>query len=71
MKNDLSYEKKLEVVAKAFFDDCRNDPDYPFETWQEQRDEMRESTSFAFINSGYESLKDNPKYNTEVDQTLN
>lgn len=50
--------EKLDVVAKAFFVDGKDDPDYPHKTWQDQRDEMRDKVNDEFVDFVFESNKD-------------
>ena len=64
--SEISFEKKLEIAAKAFFRDEKNTPDYPHLTWESQRDEMRENTSKEFIETCYKWNKDDPELNTEI-----
>lgn len=59
-KTEVSFETKLEIVAKAFWLDCVNDADYPHLTWHQQAKELRRNSSEKFIELCYEMNKDNP-----------
>ena len=50
--------RNLNYTAAAFYLDCKNDPEYPNKTWQDQREEMKDSVSAAFLLECYEQNKD-------------
>ena len=63
---DVEFEEHLEIAAKAMFNDCKGEKDYPFTTWKEQADEMRTNCSKEFIKQSYEWGKDH----YELDKVL-
>lgn len=52
----------IEVCAKAFFEDCQNDKDYPHKSWEGQYEEFkrlldRDEISPAFLDFCYQTNK--------------
>lgn len=39
-QKEPTVDEMRRLAAKVFFDDCKDDDDYPFTTWQEQYNEM-------------------------------
>jgi hypothetical protein len=62
--NDISFEKKLEIMAKAFFRD--RDGHEGWRTWRDTLTEMREGVSAAFVQTCYELNREDPELNTEL-----
>lgn len=51
---EVDFEIKLKALAIAFFNDCKNDKDYPFSTWEEQAMELRQDLNESQINAMFE-----------------
>jgi len=60
----MSFEHKLEVMAKAFFRD--RDEDSPWETWKDALEEMRDNVSDQFVETCYRLSANDPEVNTEA-----
>ena len=64
--SNVSFEKKLEVMAKAFFRDRDPVEDAEWLTWQDVLADMRNSVSEKFVETCYEMNKNDPELNTEL-----
>ena len=64
--SDVSFEKKLEVMAKAFFRDRDPVEDSDWLTWQDTLESMRGQVSEKFVETCYEMNKNDPELNTEL-----
>lgn len=54
----VTRKEKLELVAKVFYEDCKDDKGYPHKDWRGQYAEMLGSVTDDFIEFVYEMNRD-------------
>lgn len=63
MKRKKDYQFKINGVAKAFFNDCKDDPEYPYTHWKDQAKELLNDASVSFIEGLFAQ---NPEFYSEL-----
>lgn len=64
--SEVSFEKKMEIMAKAFFRDRDPVEDADWKTWQDTLESMRGQVSEAFVETCYQANKNDPELNNEL-----